>query len=192
MHIRKISLVCLTAAICLAPLWRSPIVLAQALPTSVVAIIDYTRVLEESTAYADLDRQINGLYQRFRTEIELQEISLKEESDRVNQTMLTVGDEAKVQLQTEFQQKLAAFQQDAARKEQELKDAIEVARNKINDALRPVMAELAMRRGVTYFLEKRSVFYGGDAVDLTSQAIEILNVSFPTVTLDLQNAGIVR
>lgn len=192
MHIRKISLVCLTAAICLAASWRSPIVLAQALPTSVVAIIDYARVLEESTAYADLDRQINALYQRFRTEIEQQEIILKAESDRVNQTMLTVGDEAKVQLQTEFQRNLAAFQQDAARKEQELKDAIEVARNKINDALRPVMAELATRRGVTYFLEKRSVFYGGDAVDLTSQAIEIFNVSFPTVTLDLQNAGIVR
>lgn len=189
MRIRKIAITAIAAAFILAPALRSVEALAQALPSPVIAIIDYGRVLQESTAYSDLDREINDLYQRFRTEIESQEAALQDEQDRLRQAMVTVGDAAKAQLETDFQAKVAAFQQDTARKEQELRDATEVARNKINDALRPVMAELSQRRGVTLFLEKRSVFYGGEAIELTSQAIEILNVSFPTVTLDLNGLG---
>lgn len=182
MRTPKILLAGLAAAFILAPAIQA---MAQALPAPVIAVIDGNRILRESTAAQTLTQEINALGQRFGAEIEQQEAALMEEQERVRQAMISVGDVARAQLESDFQGKVAAWQQDRARKEQEIRDANEIALSRISQALGPVMEELSKQTGVTLFIDKRSVMFGGDAIDLTTRAIEILNVSFPVVTLDL-------
>ena len=58
-------------------------------------------------------------------------------------------------------------------------ELIATSRNEVLLALKPILEEIANKKGITVLLEKRSVILNADKMDITDSVLKILNKEMP-------------
>ena len=55
------------------------------------------------------------------------------------------------------------------------------SRNKVLNALKPILEEIANDNGITVLLEKNSVLLNAENMDITEEALKALNKKLPSI-----------
>ena len=59
------------------------------------------------------------------------------------------------------------------------------SRNDVLNALKPILEELSNQKGITVLLEKNSVLLNAENMDITKDALKILNKELPSIEVSL-------
>jgi Skp family chaperone for outer membrane proteins len=143
----------------------------------------------------DLDRLFrNSLFGKdLLSDIEAKQLALIEENRVLFQSLenkeralttrrAAMTPEAFAPLSTDFDQKAEAVRKAQAEKEQALKDLYNSELQRFFDTARPVLGTLMQERGAVAIIDGRSVLLGANNIDITAEAIQRLDVAFPSAT----------
>ena len=163
-------------------LYLTPVRSQEFAPT-VVAIVNYQRILEESSATRAIKEQLLQRRQLYQEEITKQEQGLRQADQDLSRQRAILAPDAFSQKRREFEAKVAEVQLGAQTRKRELDEAWDYSVREVQSALRAIIAELAEERGFNVVLGRSQVMYADAAYNISDEVLARLNERLPTVTV---------
>jgi outer membrane protein len=154
---------------------------AEKLPKAIIAVLDFQLVMRESVAAKDISRQIKVYRQRYQGEIKGQEDALREEERKLKQQRAVLTPQSFEQKRQEFERKVIAVQRSVQDRSRQLDRSLNLALNKVQKAMLPIIAKLTKNEGYNVVVDKSQVLFAKKSLDITEVVITELDKSLPTV-----------
>jgi outer membrane protein len=178
----KIAIMTAAAATVLVPVAAS----AQALPGSVIAIVDLQRVSADCTACkaasATLLGQVNALkarQQALGAPLEAEEKSLQAAVDALKGKDPDAALQARVRA---FQTKQQQGAQELQTRQQQIQRSQAYIGQQISAKLGPIYQQVMQRRGANVMLEQGATLAAAGSLDVTNDVLAALNAALPSVS----------
>lgn len=159
---------------------------ASPLQPPTIAVVDAQGLLSSSDAWHSIQRQLNGLQQKFQDEMVSHVERLRGQEQELAKQRQTLSPEEFDRARKQFEQEVAESRQRAQERAHILDTALNEARSKLLDTLGQVVRDVARERGIVLVLHREAVLYRGDpSLDLTDVVLQRLNARLPQVTVNL-------
>ena len=158
--------------------WSGPGALAadgDKLPPAVVAVIDYQRILLESSASKSIAEQMDQRRKAFQDEIGKEEQRLHEARKSLGKQRSILSTEAFETKQDEFEAEYAGVRELASDRRKQLEDASAEALNEVKGALVEIVTGIAEERGFNLVLPASQVLFFARQIDLTEEVLAKLD-----------------
>ena len=143
-------------------------------PASIL-IINSEQLFAQSKVGQNVREQIQKLSQQLQNESTKAEDSLKKEATKLRDQRALLKEEDFAKKVQAFQQKEQETQQKFQEKSQALQIGANIARNKIEQAIRPIFADILKAHGANILLDQSNVLAGGVDLDVTAEAVKALD-----------------
>ena len=160
---------------------RTHEVRAQKLPTTVAAVIDYQRILNEAAAARSIREQIDVRRKAYQEEIGKEEQRLHEADREFARQRSLLTPEAFAEKRRDFEREVAEVQRMVQERRRELDSASAIALKQVQDALIEVVTSIAEERGFNLVLPSSEVLFFARKIDLTEEVLTKLNDRLPDV-----------
>ena len=161
---------------------------AQAQKAAVVAVIDTQHIQRTSLAGKDIQIQIDALRTKFQSEMQGEEEKLRKEAEDLQRQKDILAPEAFQARQKQYQDKVAAAQRLAQEKRRQLELAVRQSSNDLQRGLVPVLRKIMDARKITLVVDKSQVIMQGAGLEITTEVIEALDATLPSVKVELPKA----
>lgn len=151
----------------------------------VIAILDLSKVMENSKARIDASNQLKSLEEGIRAEGKAREAELKEEHDAINRQRTILSPEAFEQKKIDFNKKALAFRSKIQSKSKQLAYTRSIASKKIEKALEPIISQVVKFVGATMIVDRRQILFGENSLDISDQVLERLNKNLTKIDITL-------
>jgi Skp family chaperone for outer membrane proteins len=178
--LRILAIGALLAGVLASP-WSIGGALAQKLPTAVVAVIDYQRILRDATAARSIRDQIEARRKAYQDEISQQEQRLHEADKAVAKQRSVLTADAFAEKRREYEQEVAEVQKMVQERRRELDTVSSGALNEVKKALIEVVTTIADERGFNLVLQSSDLLFFARRIDLTDEVLSKLNARLPEV-----------
>jgi Skp family chaperone for outer membrane proteins len=155
--------------------------LAQKLPPTVAAVIDYQRILREAAAARSIRDQIEVRRKAYQEEISKEEQRLHEADKEFAKQRSLLTAEAFTEKRREFEQEVAEVQRMVQERRRALDNVAAVALNQVKEALIEVVTSIADERGFNLVLPSSEVLFFARRIDLTEEVLAKLDSRLPDV-----------
>ncbi|MBS0122859.1 OmpH family outer membrane protein [Thetidibacter halocola] len=168
-------------ALCLAPAMGVAQGLSLGEPVSsgfvqsAVLVIDFERAFSESAFGARIGAELESEGQAIAAENRRIEAELVEEERSLTQRRPAMEAGAFRVLAEAFDEKVQRLRREQDEKARSLGARSEAARRQFAEAARPVLGTLMQQASAAVILELRAVFVAADAIDVTDEAIELID-----------------
>jgi outer membrane protein len=179
-HFQSLVIGGLLAGVLAAP-WSIGGALAQKLPTAVIAVIDYQRVLRDAAAARSIRDQIEARRKAYQDEISKQEQRLNEADKAVTKQRSLLTPEAYAEKRRQYEQDVAQVQTMVQQRRRELDSVSAAALNEVKKALIEVVTSIADERGFNVVLPSSDVLFFARKIDLTDEVLTKLDARLPDV-----------
>ena len=177
-----------SGAVLIAMLTLSAIVAgasAQEIPTARIAVVDYQRLLRDSSAAIDIRAQIERQRMAYQEQITAQEQELRIANDELTRQRTILSPEAFALKRREFEESVAEAQKFAQTRKRELDQAYDYGIRRVREAVAEIIAELAKERGFNLVFTRQQILYVEPALNISDEIILRLNERFPKVAVPL-------
>jgi len=179
-HFRNLVIGALLAGVLTVP-WSIGGALAQKLPTAIVAVIDYQRVLRDAAAARSIRDQIEARRKAYQDEISKQEQRLNEADKAVTKQRSLLTPEAYAEKRRQYEKDVAQVQTMVQQRRRELDTVSAAALNQVRKALIEVVTNIADERGFNVVLPSSNVLFFARKIDLTDEVLRKLDARLPNV-----------
>lgn len=160
---------------------------ASAIPTPVVAVIDFKRAVEESAAGKSILLQINQRHAQIQKEIAKDTAELEAQKQQLEQQQAILAPEAFKQRRREFQVRVQQYRRDIQTAQKRLDLMMAQSILKIEAKLAEVLRTLAQELGANLVVDagpgRGSILFSDSQLVITGLAIDRLNSVLPDVTV---------
>ena len=177
-----IALVALAVAGWLQP-WQHQDAVAQKLPTTIAAVIDYQRILRDAAAARSIREQIEARRKAYQEEISKEEQRLHEADKEFAKQRSVLSTEAFAEKRREFELDVAEVQRMVQERRRELDRTSAAALNEVKEALIEIVTSIAEERGFNLVLPSSEVLFFSRSLDLTEEVLAKLDARLPQVQL---------
>jgi Skp family chaperone for outer membrane proteins len=177
-----IALVALAVAGWLQP-WQHQDAVAQKLPTTIAAVIDYQRILRDAAAARSIREQIEARRKAYQEEISKEEQRLHEADKEFAKQRSVLSAEAFAEKRRDFEQDVAEVQRMVQERRRELDRMSAAALNEVKEALIEIVTSIAEERGFNLVLPSSEVLFFSRSLDLTEEVLAKLDARLPQVRL---------
>jgi Skp family chaperone for outer membrane proteins len=177
-----IALVALAVAGWLQP-WQHQDAVAQKLPTTIAAVIDYQRILRDAAAARSIREQIEARRKAYQEEISKEEQRLHEADKEFAKQRSVLSAEAFAEKRRDFEQDVAEVQRMVQERRRELDRMSAAALNEVKEALIEIVTSIAEERGFNLVLPSSEVLFFARSLDLTEEVLAKLDARLPQVRL---------
>ncbi len=146
-----------------------------------LAIVDINAVLGKALAPKSIREQVNAIKKKYRQEVQTEEEQLRKANQELAQKQALLSKEAFNEERRKFELKVREVQKAVQQKDQNLQSARLVAQNKVKEALRKVVLDIAQKKGFTLVLRREQTIVVADQLDITADVIESLNKQLPSI-----------
>jgi len=164
-------------------------VMAQALPSAVIAVIDTQQIRRDSLAGKDFSRQVEVIQAEFQTDYNKISEELKKEEQELQNKRAVMTPEAFEAARREFAQKYQTAQQNLEEKQRNINLAITKANNELSRALLPIFKRITESRGANILLERGQIVLPAPKLDITSDVISELDKILPSIDVKVVDAA---
>lgn len=154
------------------------------LPGTVAAVIDYQRVLQESSASKSIAEQMEVRRKSYQEEISKEEQKLYEAETALSKQRSVLSEDAFKSKQGEFEAKLADVRELTQQRRQQLEIVSAEAANAVKQALIEILTGIAEERGFNLVLPTSQVLFFSRQIDLTDEVLAKLDARLPQVAID--------
>lgn len=156
---------------------------AQGLPQTVVAVINFQQLEREALAAKNIRSQVETYRAQYAAVISQEEEQLRQQEQELKRQRAILSPEAFAQRRREFEDSVASLQRQVQNRTRRLERSIDAALGTVNKVLGPIIKELSTEFGFTLVLDKRQVRYTDDRFDITPVVLQRLNERLPQVTV---------
>ena len=145
--------------------------------------IDFTKVLNESTAGAEAQNILKTKLDKSVKKFQKLEINLrKKEKEIINKKKLITNEEYQKEVQ-ELRKKASKLQKDKQKEFNDIAKLRTSAKEKLLKALNPLIKSYMEEKKIRLVLDKKSILLGDTKLEITSKIIEILNKDLKSLNL---------
>jgi outer membrane protein len=158
----------------------------QAIPAPKILVLDRSAILGISKVGQDISRQIQGMSRQAKADLDARAKALQTQGQALSQQVAVLAPDVKAAKVKEFENKQAALQSDATRKEQALQYSALVAQQQVAKALDPILDDVMRQRGANMILDRSVILKGNvGSLDITQDVINRLNGKMSTLKVNL-------
>lgn len=151
-----------------------------------IAVIDYRKILQESSASKDITAQLEANYNAHRKEIKKSEDDLRKAQEEIEKQKDTLTADALAAKRKDFQQKVIEVQKKVQSKKRSLDRAMGESREKLNQAIAAVTQEIATKEGYDLVIANSQVIVKSPSLDITDKVLAGVNSKLPKVKVDIK------
>jgi len=155
--------------------------LAQQLPATVAAVIDYQRILRDAAAARSIREQIETRRKAYQEEISKEEQRLHEADKAFAKQRSLLTPDASAERRREFEQEVAEVQRMVQERRRALDEVSSTALNEVKQALIEVVTSIADERGFNLVLPSSEVLFFSRRIDLPEEVLAKLDARLPDV-----------
>ena len=156
---------------------------AQEPRPAIIIFLDFERLFIDSAVAKDIQRQLREQIDKVSAEASAANEDLSRRIRDLDQQRTIMTPEALQDRATELQAERRRSQQDFARRTQSIEAGAIKARRDVEAALRPIFAEILQKKGADLLLDQNSILVGNVGLDVTEEAIALLNQRLPKLEL---------
>ena len=160
---------------------------AQAAEATKIAIVDIQKIVSESTATKDINKQLEKKKNEFQSQINKQEESLMKEDQAVSKQKASLSADAFEKKRKEFQAKVANVQHDVQKKRAQLENAYTEALGKVQKTVLEIIKGIAEEKGYTLVVPASQALYFQTDMDVSSDVLSKLNSKLSTVEVEIKD-----
>jgi outer membrane protein len=157
--------------------------LAQRLPATVAAVIDYQRILKEATSARSIREQIESRRETYQEEIGQEEQRLRAADQAFAKQRSLLTPEALAEKRREFEKEVVEVQRMVQERRRKLDKASALALNEVKQSLIEIVTGIAEERGFNLVLPSSEVLFFARSIDLTEEVLAQLDARLPNVTV---------
>ncbi|MCZ6887500.1 MAG: OmpH family outer membrane protein [Gammaproteobacteria bacterium] len=158
---------------------------AQEIPTAQVAVLDYQKILRDSSSAVDIKAQVERQRQIYQDQITKQEQELRDADQELARQRTILAPEAFAQKRREFEERVAEVQREVQSRKRELDQAYDYGIQQVQQALVGIITELAEERGFNLILSRQQIVYADKSLNISEEVLVRLNERLPKVTVPL-------
>lgn len=156
------------------------------MPQPKILVLDQNALLQASKVGQDISRQVQAYGNQAKADLQGQAKSLQAQGAALQQQVAILAPDVKAQKIKDFENKQAALQGLAQKKEQQIQGGLIQARQAIAQVVGPILKQLMQERGANMILDKNAVLSATDnRFDITSVAIDRLNQKMSSYKVQL-------
>tara|TARA_Y100000816_G_C26016354_1_gene531549 strand:- start:314 stop:865 length:552 start_codon:yes stop_codon:yes gene_type:complete len=155
------------------------------LPTAKIGVIDLNYILSESKAAKDGAEQIEKIAIQIEEEIKVTDQSMIDEQNELAESQMIMAPAVFEEKREEYEKKVQNYNITRQEKLMSIDLLVSNTRNDVLNALKPILEDLSNEKGINILLEKNSVLLNAETMDITQEALKILNKKLPTVEVIL-------
>lgn len=141
-----------------------------------IAVVDFQRAVQETNEGKSAQRQLEGMYESRKTELENMQVQLEKELKDLEARAVMLSEEAKRRAMADLQQKNADFQQKYMQYQQEFQQQYAALLQGLDTKMRTVTQTIAKEKGYDIVIDKAAAVYAGPGVtDMTDILIQRYN-----------------
>lgn len=159
--------------------------LAQEIPPARIAVVDYQRLLRDSSAAIDIRAQIERQRQIYQEQITAQEQELRAANDELARQRTILSPDAFALKRREFEERVAEVQKGVQTRKQQLDQAYDYGIREVRKVVAGIIGELAKERGFNLVVARQQVLYLETALNISDEVILQLNERLPKVVIPL-------
>ncbi len=156
---------------------------AQQLPGTIAAVIDYQKILRDSSAAKSIRDQIETRRKAYQGEISKEEQRLHQAEKELAKQRSLLTPEAVADKRKVFEDDVASYQRMVAERRRQLDNLSAEALNEVRNALIEIVTGIADERGFNLVLPSSEVLFFARQIDLTDEVLGKLNAKLPEVVV---------
>lgn len=142
------------------------------------------RVLAQSTVGQAVQTRMEQLAQEVQGELQPYATAIQTEAEALQQGAATIPADQMNQRRQQLQQRIQEAQQLEATRDNELRYTLAQQRQKISEAIEPLLVAVYQEKGCGIMIDRESVFIMNPAMDVTDTVIQRLNTQLPTLSFN--------
>ena len=154
-------------------------------PDTNVGVVDLNYILSDSDAAVDAAKQIEKIAKQIEEEIKDTDQSLIDEQNELIESQQIMAPAAFEEKRKEYENKVQNYNVTRQEKLMSIDRILSESRNEVLNALKPILEEISNEKGITILLEKNSVLLNAENMDITDEALKILNKKLPSIEVSL-------
>ena len=155
-------------------------------PETIIGVIDLNYILAESKAAKGAAEKIDEIVQKIEEEIKNSDQDLINEQNALIESQQVMAPAVFEEKRKESEKKVQNYNVTRQEKLMSIDFIINDSRNNVLNALKPILEELSNEKGITILLEKNSVLLNAENMDITDEALKILNKELPSIEISLE------
>ena len=153
-------------------------------PETIVGVIDLNYILAESKAAKDAAEKIEKIALDIEEEIKKTDQDLIDEQNELLESQQIMAPAAFEEKRKEYEKKVQNYNVTRQEKFMSIDLLVNDSRNNVLNALKPILEEISNDKGITILLEKNSVLLNAENMDVTNEALKILNKQLPKLEVN--------
>jgi Skp family chaperone for outer membrane proteins len=155
------------------------------MPAPIVAIIDVQKILQESQAAKNVQKQIDGQRSKFQAETEKEENALRQLEQGLGKARDSVTPEVYGDREQQLRQRTLIVERHVTTRRKILDQAFADAKNAMSATLQEITEAVAHEHGVNIVLLKQQVLWTDSALDVTNEILARLNKKLPNIDIKM-------
>ena len=153
-------------------------------PETIVGVIDLNYILSESKAAKDAAEKIEKIALDIEEEVKKTDQDLIDEQNKLLESQQIMAPAAFEEKRKEYEKKVQNYNVTRQEKFMSIDLLVNDSRNNVLNALKPILEEISNNKGITILLEKNSVLLNAENMDVTNEALKILNKQLPELEVN--------
>ncbi len=149
----------------------------------VVAVLDVNLILRESSAAKAVRAQIDKQRDTYQAALVTQENKLRDADQKLSQERASLSQEEFLKRRDELGKQIEQLRVDSDKRKQALEKAFNSGMQQVTQSLGQVLSEIAKQRSLTLVLNKAMVPLSANDLDITQEALKMLNARLPSVAV---------
>ncbi len=151
-----------------------------------IAIVDIQKIVSESTATKDINKQLEKKKNEFQSQINKQEEGLMAEDKELGKQKASLSAEAFEKKRKEFQQKVANVQRGVQTKRVQLEKGYADALAKVQKTVVDIIKDLAESKGFSVAIPASQALYYQKDMDISDEVLSKLNSKLSSVSVEIK------
>ncbi len=150
-----------------------------------IAVMDLGRVLVDSPAMQDIDKQLKAKDDALRADAKAKQTSFGERQTTLNQQRAILPPEQFSQKQRELATEMREYESEFKAKLRQLAASRNLAISKIEDKMEPIVKKVVNEVGASVLVEKKQVIFAAKELNITARVSQLLNQSLKSMKLEM-------
>lgn len=155
------------------------------MPAPVIAIIDMQRILQESLAAKNVQKQLEVQRAKFQTQIEGEENGLRQSEQELSKSRDQLAADVYADREQQLRQRFLAVERHVQARRKVLDQAFTDSMNAVRSSLMTIIDTVAHERGVNLVIVKQQALWVDTPLDVTDEVLKRLNTKLPELTVKM-------
>lgn len=155
-------------------------------PDPVMLVVNKAAILQVSKAGQDIGRQVQAYAQTARAQLDPQAKALRADEDKLKSQIGSLSPDERERRVSALEARERAFQQQAAQKDAQVKQAVAEAQKQLSAKMGPILKQIMQERHANLIVDKQAIVFGTDpSLDVSEEAVKRLDAAMPSVRVPL-------